>query len=177
MRLLACTSIVLGIALLAGCGGHSGRGSDSNAVAISGEVIEGGQMGWTTVLVEASDGRVYMIESTTIGAELRNLIGMRVAIRGSIVGEMEGVPRILLNWYELLPLPSGERPIVGWVREGGFILADDDVIWKLEGDFGDVLASFAGSKVWVVGIVMQRVNTSQGAYRVLNVTDYGVISP
>lgn len=175
----ACRCIVFAVLLAASlnaCGGSKGRGGGDNVASVSGEIfVEGGQASYAVILIETKEGRVYMVQSSPLGDELRSLVGMRVAVRGPVVGEMEGVPIIVLNWYELLPLSSGERPVVGWVREGGYIVTESDVVWKLEGDFGDLLATFMGSKIWVVGIVMQNVNTSQGSYRVLDVTDYGVI--
>lgn len=160
---------------LSACGGARHRGDSDNYASISGEVLQEGQSSYAVVLIQADDGHMYMIQSSELGDELRNLVGMRVAARGPITGEMEGVPIVTLDWYDLLPLPSGERPIVGWVREGGYIVTENEVVWKLEGDFGDLLATFMGSKVWVIGVIMERVNSSQGSYRVLDVTDYGVI--
>jgi hypothetical protein len=176
MRVAAYITIaVLASISQSACGGGASHGGSDNYANISGEVLQEGQSSYSVVLIKADDGHLYMVQSSELGDELRNLVGMRVAARGPITGEMEGVPIVALDWYDLLPLPSGERPVVGWVRNGGYIVTENEVVWKLQGDFGDLLATFVGSKVWVIGVIMQRMNTSEGSYRVLDVTDYGVI--
>jgi hypothetical protein len=165
--------------MLCGCGGTravQGDGGDDNYVTITGDVKQEGTS-LAVVLFEARNGQLYMVQSSRVGDELRGLVGMSVQISGPVLREIEGIPVITVKWYEMLPLPTGERPIVGYVRQGGYIITDKDEIWKLEGDFKDVLASFVGSKVWIAGVVQKRLNTAQGSWRVIDVTEYGVISP
>jgi hypothetical protein len=166
--------------LLCSCGGTKGMqrdGNQDNYVTIIGKATQESNTPLAVVLFEARNGELYMVQSSRLGDELRGLVGMSLQISGLILREIEGIPVITVKWYDMLPLPTGERPIVGYVRQGGYIITDKDEIWKLEGDFQDVLLSFVGSKVWVAGIVQKRLNTERGSWRVIDVTEYGVISP
>lgn len=172
------TIMALGMTMIAACGGPKNQGGgDGGLITVTGEVRQEGGASFAIVLIEAANGRLYMVQSSHIGDELRSLVGMRVSVHGPVIGEIEDVPIIDVRWYELERFPSGERPVVGWIRQGGFIMSEDEVAWKLAGDFEDLLATFVGSKVWVVGVVQERKNTSAGGWRVLHVTDYGVIIP
>lgn len=151
------------------CGGKKGMGPTTSTIQ---GVVRAES---PSLLLEADGGKLYILYEYGVGAELRSLVGMRVALSGPVVSVLEDIPVLQVVWYELLPLSTGERPVVGWIQQGGFIRTEGDVVYKLEGDFEDVLLTFVGSKVWVVGVIQQRMNTAAGAWRVMAVTDYGVI--
>jgi len=165
-----------------GCGGTQGQDGDGdvegNIVIVTGVVSSRGGTPFSLLLLETRDGNMYVLEPSHLAEELRNLDGMEVRIRGSIVPmpeeQHDGLNVIS---YELLALPSGETPIVGVIRSGALIEDENLVTWIMKGEFHDVLSSFIGAKVWIVGVPMEWIDRPEGRYRVIQVTEYGVIRP
>jgi hypothetical protein len=183
LRKVATGSVLLMLLAVAGCGGEAARGGDKEdgEVTVLGQLSRRGSTPFSMVRLQAKDGMSYWIQSTVLGDELRRLVGMEVAVTGRLVPNEEGENILMVQYYDLLQLPSGEKPIVGIVRvrSGGpvWVFDDNDVQWSLQGDFREVLRSFAGAKVWVTGVVQKKLNVGQGAVRTLLVTEYGVIRP
>ncbi|MEE9270516.1 MAG: hypothetical protein V3V49_09680 [Candidatus Krumholzibacteria bacterium] len=183
LRTVVAGSALLMLLAVAGCGGNAARGGDKDdgTVTVIGQLSRRGGTPFSMVLLQARDGMSYWIQSTALGDELRQLVGMEVAVTGRLVRNDEGENILMVQYYYLLRLPSGEKPVVGIVRtrSGGpvWVFDDNNVHWSLQGDFVDVLRSFAGAKVWVTGVVQKKLNVGQGAVRTLLVTEYGVIRP
>jgi hypothetical protein len=173
--------IGLGILLAAGCAGSQGNGGKGNVegdvIVARGKVSARGSTPFSMLLLEGADGKMYAIESGALTDELRNLDGMDVSVRGTVVPQTGEHVTLGVISYEILALPSGETPIVGTIRPGGFIEDTNLIVWVIDGDFAGVLKDFVGAKVWVVGVPMESIERPEATYRVLLVTEYGVIRP
>lgn len=183
--LVRCTiAVTFATSLLTtGCGGRQGQAGDSGGiddgiVITNGKISTRGSTPFSLVMLEATDGTLYFVQSSVLGDELRSLVGMDVSVTGRVLpsDDVEN-PTIDVISYELLALPSGEVPIVGIVRPGGWIEDNNMVQWILEGDFAGVLRTFVGAKVWVVGVNQRWENRKDSVARVILVTEYGVIRP
>jgi hypothetical protein len=176
---------VLAVALMVllsawGCGGTKGQGDGGDVgkiVAVNGRISTRGSTPFSVVMLEAADQKTYIIEQSPLADELRSLDGMEVFVRASVITRPEDQgPTLDVISYDLRALPSGDIPIVGYIRPGGFLEDDSMIIWKLDGDFAEILRTFVGAKVWVVGVDQPNVDTPDGTtYRVILVTEYGVI--
>ena len=183
---------IVGIALVllaAGCGGQASGygGGDADAgtktVDVRGKLSRRGSTPFSLMLLQSSGGTTYMIQSTRIGDELRNLDGMEVAVTGVLVPNEEDVQMLSVMSYDLLRVPSGERPVVGIVfsQRGAsaetpvWLVDRNNVYWSMRGDFEDVLKEFVGAKIWVTGVVQRSANTGRASERSILVTEYGVL--
>jgi hypothetical protein len=174
--------IVMALPGVYGCGGSKGQnghgGAEGDILVVQGKVSSRGSTPFSLLMLEAREGKLYVIEPSQVADELRSLDGMDVSIRARVVPQAEDEHLAIdVIDYELLRLPSGEVPIVGYIRQGGMIEDTNLIIWVIDGDFQDLLSSFVGSKVWVVGVPMQSIDRPEGTYRVLLVTEYGMIRP
>ncbi|UCH84981.1 MAG: hypothetical protein JSW50_04630 [Candidatus Latescibacterota bacterium] len=183
--------VVYGLAFLlamtvgGGCGGSKGQknGGDDAAnkeVVVEGRVSLRGSTPFTLLLLEAKDGKHYMIESSRVAEELKRLEGMDLVVTAKVLPEVQGeTPALSVKRYDLLPLPTGERPIIGVVysqgRDGVYLRARDEVLWLIKGDFGPVLASYGGATVWVVGDRLRQSSPMDRDLKEIFVTQYGVI--
>ncbi len=175
--------------LAAGCGGQAsgdgGRDVDVGTITVDvrGKLSRRGSTPFSLMLLQSSDGTTFMIQSTRIGDELRNLDGMEVAVTGVLVPNDEDVQVLSVMSYDLLRVPSGERPVVGLVFSDArasaqtpvWLVDRNDVYWSLRGDFEDILKEFVGAKVWVTGVVQRSANTGRASMRTILVTEYGVL--
>jgi hypothetical protein len=170
--------------MVLGCGGSAGgkrgAGSAGDTVYIEGQVSLRGSLPFALLLLEARDGKVYMIDVSPKADELKNLQGMAVGVTAKILPDVKGeAPALSVIRYDLLPLPTGEQPVVGIVvsasLENVTMKAEDDSIWELEGSFKTVFLGLEGAKIWVVGEKLSTMNTGQGNFRSINVTEYGII--
>ena len=165
-----------------GCGGSKGQngdgGAEGNILVAQGRISSRGGTPFSLLVLESTAGKLYVIEPSYVADELRSLDGMEVSLRARVLPQAEDeYLAIDVIDYELLVLASGERPIVGYIRPGGMIEDTNGVVWILDGDFKDVIATFIGAKLWVVGVSMQTIDRPVATYRVLLVTEYGVIRP
>jgi hypothetical protein len=165
-----------------GCGGSKGQngngGAEGDILIVQGKVSSRGSTPFSLLVLETTAGKLYLIEPSQVADELRALDGMEVSVRAKVLPQHQDEhPALDVIDYELLALPSGEVPIVGYIRPGGMIEDTNMVIWVIDGDFQDLLSSFVGSKVWIVGVPMQSVDRPEGTYRTILVTEYGVIRP
>lgn len=164
-----------------GCAGKGakGDGDDDDTITLTGKVSRRGSTPFSVLMFQATDQKIYTIQPSLLGDELRRLEDMDVAITGKVVGDTDGIEILLVEHYELLQFPTGERPVVGFIRSTAsgsvWIIDDMDVYWSITGDFSHILRDFNGAKVWLVGLVRRAVNTGGGAYRSIHVTDYGII--
>jgi len=177
------------IAWFAGCGGPSGgKGHDAapgETIYIEGKVSLRGSRPFPLLLLEAKDGAIYMIDTSPKAEELKNLDGMAVGVTAKVLPGIKGdAPALSVSSYSLLPLPSGEKPIVGVVYATldlgdvrAAMEADDGSIWIIEGMFKTVFLDLKGARVWIVGDRQWANNTQEGSLRMINVTEYGVIRP
>jgi len=174
------------LALALGCAGSQGRkGEVANAdgtIILRGTISERGSRPGSLIVLEATDGRSYIIQASAVGEELRRLAGMRVEIEAVRLPQLSEEDEIVVaaRWYDLLQLPSGERPIVGYVgmTQGSVWVRDrSEVIWVIVGSFEEVFRTFVGYKVWVTGVTQQSLDTSQFSSRTILVTEYGVLRP
>jgi chloramphenicol 3-O-phosphotransferase len=177
-------SVIAGLAasmlLGAGCAGSKNdeQGDAEGAiVVVRGKISSQGSTPFALLVLEGSDGKSYAIENSHLADELRSLDGMEVTVRGSVLPRSAEHVTIDVISYEILALPSGEIPIVGYIRTGGLIEDSSLVMWMIEGDFADLLRNFVGAKVWVVGVTRETVETPEARYHVILVTEYGVIRP
>ncbi len=179
-------AIVFLVGSALGCGGSRGTKGDDGHLDITGRVEVGGNSPFALVTIETADGKIYGVASNYLSEELLRLSGMNVRVDAVPRPDFGGdVPFIQVQWYELLKFSSGERPIVGIIRavmpspdafERYVYLVDSgDVHWAIEGTFREVLASFAGSKVWVAGVVQAQVTTGRGTAKTILVSEYGII--
>ncbi len=165
-----------------GCGGAGTRnasGKDRRGVRrpieVSGTLSVRGSAPSPIVLLEMEDGTVYAVQSSSLLRELKRLDGMRVAVKGTSQAPVEGGTAILhVQEYHLLPLESGEEPLVGVIAEtdGKCLLKEPDGdVWRLTGDLASILTGFAGAKVWVIG----EREVGDHPKRQIRVTGYGVL--
>ena len=178
---VACLSLVIVSVALGGCGGTKGHGgSTGETVNVEGKVSLRGSLPFALLLLEAKDGMIYMIDTSPIADELKHLNEMVVSVTAKVLPEVKGdAPALSVVAYELLPLPTGERPLVGVVVSDSpdqvAMRAEDGATWLIEGEFKPVLLGFAGAKIWIVGDRPYAVNTGRGDVRSINVTQYGII--
>ena len=187
-RAAAVTAAVM-LVWIAGCGGPSGgKGRDAKpgeTIYVEGNVSLRGSRPFPLLLLEAKDGAVYMIDTSPKAEELKNLDGMGVGVTAKVLPGVKGdAPALSVSSYSLLPLPSGEKPIVGVVYATldlgdvrAAMEADDGSIWIIEGMFESVFLDLKGARVWIVGDRQWTNNTKEGNFRMINVTEYGVIRP
>lgn len=168
------------LSLAGGCGGKHGRdGEGREELEVTGTVTLRGSSPFPLVTIVTADGSLYLIQSSDLSDELRHLDGMKVAVTGRITEVKGESPILSVEWYDILPLPSGQRPIVGHIYgsppDRALLIDRDGTRYEITGDFTMVLADFDGAKVWVVGDV--EFSRIQLQVRTINVTEYGILRP
>lgn len=171
-------------AALWGCGGPASgsRSADGSGetLYVEGKVSLRGSQPFPLLLLEARDGRFYMIDASPLAEELKRLQDMPVGVTGKVLPEVKmDTPALSVEAYRLLPLGTGEQPVVGVIAaaspDGVGMRAEDGSVWILEGEFETVFWGLEGAKIWVVGDRRISVNTSRGDLRTIHVTEYGII--
>lgn len=190
-RVIRTVALAASVAVSAtGCGGPPSEKTSTlgepgvvvgERVTVKGTVSLRGSTPYPVVLLELDNGGLASIKSNEFQAELESLAGMKVSIEGEVLpSSQDGPTAVRVLSYYILPLPSGEIPIVGVldVRENQCVLetAEGRRYW-LRGDFVALLADFAGAKVWVVGesqdaALPEKPKGSEPLW----VTGYGVLS-
>ncbi|MBP2680692.1 MAG: hypothetical protein H6Q78_555 [Candidatus Krumholzibacteriota bacterium] len=185
----AALAAAVAISWISGCGGPSGgKGEDAapgETIYVEGKISLRGSRPFPLLLLEAKDGAIYMIDTSPKADELKNLDGMAVGVTAKVLPGVKGdAPALSVSAYSLLPLPSGEKPIVGIVytslTQGDIrasLTADDGSVWIIEGWFKTAFVNLNGARVWIAGVKQSAVNTQDGDIRVINVTEYGLIRP
>jgi hypothetical protein len=188
-RRAAAVAAAVMLVWIAGCGGPSGgKGRDAKpgeTIYVEGNVSLRGSRPFPLLLLEAKDGAVYMIDTSPKAEELKNLDGMAVGVTAKVLPGVKGdAPALSVFSYNLLPLPGGQQPIVGVVYARldmgdvrAAMEADDGSVWIIEGMFESVFLDLKGARVWIVGDRQWTNNTKEGTFRMINVSEYGVIRP
>jgi hypothetical protein len=174
---------VIAVLGICGCGGGKSRSGDGSTpgdtVYVKGKISLRGSTPFELLLLEGEDGVYYMIDSSPLALELKRLEDMMVGVSATVLPQVKGdAPALSVQSYELLPLPTGERPIVGVVRSGGgdtvVIQAEDGKNYVIEGDFKDLFSDYMGAKVWVVGESRFGNDRREGRNTVA-ITQFGII--
>jgi len=171
---------------LLGCGGSASEKRDARSAGetlyVEGKVSLRGSRPFPLLLLESSDGKIYLIDPSPLSQELEQLQEMSVGVRGRMLPEVKmDVPTLSIASYEMLPLSTGQKPLVGTIlqatAEGVTMRAQDDSIWRLEGDFKSVFLGLQGAKVWVIGEgdAPSSPNARRDSPRTILVTEYGII--
>jgi hypothetical protein len=172
-----------------GCGGTKSRKALSLDTAKTGDIVtvEGrlslrGSTPFPMLMLEIENSAVVLVESATLQAELKTLSGMDVSVEGVVLPSLDNETRALnVESYELLPLPSGDLPMVGTI-----LIENDQCVlatWEnkrywIRGDFADVFRDFEGAKVWVAGTIGEYALPEQPPDSLpFKVIQYGVLSP
>jgi hypothetical protein len=177
--------VVLAIALVGlwGCGGSKSRNGDDSTpgdtVYVKGKISLRGSTPFELLLLEGDDGVYYMIDSSPLALELKRLEDMMVGVNAMVLPQVKGdAPALSVQSYELLPLATGERPIVGIVGSGlgdtVLIRGEDGRDYVVEGDFKDLFSSYMGAKVWIVGEPRFGTDRAEGRNTVM-ITQFGII--
>ena len=176
---------LIGITVLAvsvaGCGSKDGTGGGDgdDSIRVSGQVTNRGHTPFSTPFFESKDGQVYAILVSDVADELRELQGMDLSISGRLASARDGeLPTIEVYSYEILRLPTGEKPIVGVIAGSPpdiWLVDEGGRRWIIAGDLHAVLLDFVGAKVWIVGDVDETRSDKRAS--VLNVVGYGMIRP
>ncbi len=182
-------AIVLLLLFVVGCGGTKSRKAASLDTAETGDIvtIEGrlslrGSTPFPMLMLEIEKNGVIVLESATLKAELKTLSGMDVTVEGVVLPSLDNAtPVINVESYELLPLPSGDLPMVGRIlieNDQCVLVAWDNKRYWIRGDFSDVFQDFEGAKVWVAGTIGEYALPEQPEDSVpFKVLQYGVMSP
>lgn len=177
---MSCILVLVGVPA---CGGSS-AGKKQNAdpgdtIFVEGKVSMRGSLPFPILLLEAKDGVIYMIDSSPKAEELKRLDEMAVGVSAKVLPEIGGeTPALSVLSYELLPLPTGEKPVVGVLfasPDGVALRGDDGSSYIIQGEFEPVFQGLSGAKIWIVGEQLAALNTSRGSMRTIHVTQYGLI--
>ncbi len=126
-------------------------------VSVDGVLSLRGSTPFTTLVVQMENGTVVAIDSDddAMMTELRGLTGLTCEIQGKVVTPMTpGTAEIKATSYEVLPLPTGELPIVGLLSSEG-----DQVVltttkgkrYWIRGKLAGAIQEYVGARIWIVG--------------------------
>jgi hypothetical protein len=149
-------------------------------VTVEGNLSLRGSTPFPLLMLETKDGETVLIESSELQDELKSLAGMKVKIEGPVAPSMDNkTPAIDARSYELLPLPSGDLPVVGsiTIENNQVVLTTyDGKRYWIRGDFADLIMDFEGARMWAAGSVGEYALPEQPADSVpFQVLQYGVI--
>jgi hypothetical protein len=151
-------------AVLAACGsGGVSVVNDFNDVEVGQHVsVDGvlslrGSTPFTTLVVQMENGTVVAIDSDddAMMTELRGLTGLTCEVRGKVVTPMTpGTAEIKATSYEVLPLPTGELPIVGLLSSEGdqcVLTTTKGKRYWIRGKLAGAIREYIGARIWIVG--------------------------
>ncbi len=146
---------------------------------VEGKISLRGSTPFELLLLESEDDTFYMIDSSPLSQELKRLEDMNVGVNATVLPQVKGdAPALSVQSYQLLRLPTGERPIIGIVELSGndvvVIRGEDGKVYVIEGDFKDLFSSYSGAKVWVVGESHHGNQQNDGKPTVM-ISQYGII--
>ncbi|HEU4365863.1 MAG TPA: hypothetical protein VFT13_10430 [Candidatus Krumholzibacteria bacterium] len=154
---------LLAVAACDGCGSGQVKVNDWDSieegqrVSVDGVLALHGSTPFTTLVLETEDGPVLTIDSDddALMTELRGLVGLHCEIDGKVMAPLTpGAPRVAAARYQLLPLPTGEMPIIGILEidDGECVLATKDgKRYWIRGDLAGAIREYAGARIWIVG--------------------------
>ena len=104
-----------------GCAGSKSKKAASidsaktgDTVTIEGTLSLRGSAPFPLLLLEIDGDRAVLVESSTMQTELKSLAGMSVSLEGVVLPSLDKETAVInAQKYELLPLPSGDLPLVG----------------------------------------------------------------
>jgi hypothetical protein len=188
-RAVGTILMLLGVAMLYGCGGKSARAvndlngiADGELVRLEGELSLHGSTPFPTLVIQTSTATVTIdSRSSEIQHELKGLVSMRVVVDGTVVTSTDPtLSRLDAVAYDLLPLPGGEVPIVGTltIEAGQCVLtAKDGTRYWIRGDLVGVIREYEGARIWVVGAPTDTTAAERPKQSTpFTPTGYGVIS-
>ncbi len=158
--IVTVAAISLGMMFAGGCGPKPPADSldatgDGDRVVVEGTVSLRGSMPSPLIILQLADGTEMIVEPRDeFRGELRSLSGFRVAVRGNMMRKGAPLPRIEAARYELLRLPSGELPVLGYLRSENdhlVLVASDGKRFWIRGDLVGAIREYEGAKIWVVG--------------------------
>jgi hypothetical protein len=178
-------ALVLGLALLAGCGRPTPKvdalgNTVGEVVAYEGMLSMRGSHPNTRLMLEMEDGNLVQVESRTIQKELKSLQGMRIEIEGEVRTPRDKARTAIVDAsrYRLLRLPTGELPLVGTIivlDTGECLLGSTSgKRYWIRGDLVSILREYQGERVWVVGTTGAAPGAPEGTEPYW-VTGYGVL--
>lgn len=155
---------LLAVAACDGCGGGRVKVTDDftgveegQRVSVGGLLSLRGSTPFTTLALETESGAVVTIESDddALMTELRGIVGLHCEVDGTMMAPLNpGAPRIAATHYELLPLPTGELPIIGVLAmdDGECVLTTKNgKRYWIRGDLAGAIREYAGARIWIVG--------------------------
>jgi hypothetical protein len=183
-------ALLLGAVLLYGCGGKSARAvndlngiTEGTFVRLEGELSLRGSTPFPTLVLLTTTGAAVTIDSRSsqIQHELKGLLSMRVVVEGTVVTSVDPtLSRLDASYYELLPLPGGEIPIVGTLTieaEQCVLTATDGSRYWMCGDLVAAIREYDGACIWVVGEAAETTASERPKKSTpFTPTGYGVIS-
>ncbi len=180
--------VLFGVLVFCGCSGTKSRHAASLETARTGDTVtvEGvlslrGSAPFPMLILETGEGRSVLIESSTLQTELNTLSGMFVLIQGVVLPSLAGeTPVVNASDYDLLPLSSGEQPVLGMISLEGdqcVLTTRDNKRYWIRGDFSELFKEFRGARVWAAGSVGEYTQPEQPENTVpFKVLQYGVLT-
>ncbi len=151
-------------------------------VRVEGPLTLRGSTPFTILTLETEKGETVEIDCQDMGlmTELKGLVGLSVAIDGTVVTPLTpGMSCLMATSYEMLPLPSGDVPIVGFltVNDGQCVLTTrTGTRYWLRGDLAAAIREYAGAHIWIVGSKSYTNDSNQPKKTTpFTPTGYGVI--
>jgi len=189
-RAVGTIVMLLGAALLYGCGGKSARAvndlngiADGEFVRLEGELTLRGSTPFPTLVLATSTGAAVTVDSRSseIQHELKGLVSMRVAVEGTVVTSTDPtLSRLDAAGYDLLPLPGGEVPIVGTLTieaDQCVLTVKDGTRYWICGDLVGAIREYDGARIWVVGAATDTTAAQRPKQTTpFTPTGYGVIN-
>jgi hypothetical protein len=167
---LRCVGVVLGLLLCVaacdGCGSSRVKVIDNydaadvdagDRVRVDGTLSMRGSTPFTILVLENSDSSIVTVNSDddALMTELRSMVGLACGVEGRVVTPLTGnAGRISATSYQLLPLPSGELPMVGIleIENGECVLVDKQgKRYWIRGQLVAAIRQYLGARIWVVG--------------------------
>lgn len=126
-------------------------------VSVQGTLSMRGSTPFSILVLETSDGGAIEIDADdeALRTELRGLVGLNCSVDGTVATPTSpGSMRVIATRYELMPLPSGELPIVGVLstEDGECVLETKDrKRYWIRGDLAAAIRQYDGARIWIVG--------------------------
>ena len=162
------SGVVLGSLLLVaacdGCGGGRVKVAgdfsgieEGQRVSVDGVLSLRGSTPFASLVLETGNETVVTVDSQddALLTELRGLLEMHVTLDATMLVPLTpGSPRINATGYKLLPLPTGEVPIVGILsledNQCVLVTRDGKRYW-IRGDLTGAIREYDGARIWIVG--------------------------
>jgi hypothetical protein len=172
--------VILAIVTYAACARNASnvRNEGGTIEDLIGEVVAGDGKA-SAFLLRTYERGDFVIRPSGIGLELWTLEGMIVGIDGRLLSDniSYDLPMLEVATYDIIALPTGERPIVGWVYaydlEYISLRTLGGELYYIEGDSKLDFSHLDGAKVWVVGGISPSLAEPREHW--IDVEEYGLI--